>query len=802
MKMTALMAVSSPPPTRSNVLAMMMVTMLLLLISPSTCEEQQQQQQQLVCATGWGSGGDQVILPEQINDGYCDCPLDGADEPDTQACSGSATWPGIKAAPESSTSLLLLFSCPQQPNLKLPPSRVNDGICDCCDGADERNNNNDDDDNNLCQDICDEVLKAEREAKAKAIKNFAVGANRRGAELATFQKVRADKLAEVQDLEDRLAALSDTAGMESELEQLKLNYVTERLATMKEVAAGGVVDMTAGGVVDIVGALDADELAAFVVHACQVDGELSEADDEDHTCVSLRLAGLDAGMMWADDNYNGPRRMKVQRNRDESSPLADLATILFENGSSDDASKKWKMHQIRNGGRRRLDDMGDYMGDDYLGDHEMYDDYDHEPYDDDDYVHHREEADVSWELATGKMGDAMKAVQDTPFSKIRMVFVDRAKEVLDSIAKALGSGNNDEENADAEADAAEGETEEETEPADFDPAAYSMVRTSLRRNGNAIMKGLKWGASAKIFFEGNDDFTEDELRQLAIGTVYHGSLTSLHVWQILQSIVPELRGADAPEESCASPWTAACPPKSIQRDGKAGSFPPALLLESAEKFCAQEAELAMQGKECEDSSAIPESIPPTGYYGYTLPIARDGDDALSQFFEPMNAVSVDKDRADALRKELDDLQRQKSDLESSIINALREVGGRDGNELGPGGELFALADKCFDITAGKYTYEVCVFGKAAQKDKPGPGGTNLGQYTRMDMDDETGERVLYWEGGAKCWNGPKRSATVYVTCGAETTIISADEPETCKYVFEMESHIACDDLYKKNMGLE
>jgi hypothetical protein len=55
---------------------------------------------ELACATGWGTSGEQVILPEQINDGYCDCPLDGKDEPGTQACSGSSTWPGIKAAPE------------------------------------------------------------------------------------------------------------------------------------------------------------------------------------------------------------------------------------------------------------------------------------------------------------------------------------------------------------------------------------------------------------------------------------------------------------------------------------------------------------------------------------------------------------------------------------------------------------------------------------------------------------------------------------------------------------------------------
>ena len=53
---------------------------------------------ELECAIGWGSGTHEV--PDaRINDGYCDCPLDGADEPNTDACSGSmvGAWSGIPA---------------------------------------------------------------------------------------------------------------------------------------------------------------------------------------------------------------------------------------------------------------------------------------------------------------------------------------------------------------------------------------------------------------------------------------------------------------------------------------------------------------------------------------------------------------------------------------------------------------------------------------------------------------------------------------------------------------------------------
>lgn len=55
------------------------------------------------CATGWKSHDVKVIIPESwINDGYCDCPFDGLDEPDTDACSGSKDWPGV--APHASSS--------------------------------------------------------------------------------------------------------------------------------------------------------------------------------------------------------------------------------------------------------------------------------------------------------------------------------------------------------------------------------------------------------------------------------------------------------------------------------------------------------------------------------------------------------------------------------------------------------------------------------------------------------------------------------------------------------------------------
>jgi len=65
-----------------------------------------------------------------VNDDFCDC-ADGSDERGTAACAH------LSASPAADAPATFYCLNPGYISSAIPSSRVNDGICDCCDGADE-----------------------------------------------------------------------------------------------------------------------------------------------------------------------------------------------------------------------------------------------------------------------------------------------------------------------------------------------------------------------------------------------------------------------------------------------------------------------------------------------------------------------------------------------------------------------------------------------------------------------------------------------------------------------------------------
>ncbi|XP_030369775.1 glucosidase 2 subunit beta [Scaptodrosophila lebanonensis] len=71
--------------------------------------------------------GSKEIPFDQMNDNYCDCLTDGSDEPSTNACANGRFYCKYQKRHITGRGL----------DIYVPSSRVNDKVCDCCDGSDE-----------------------------------------------------------------------------------------------------------------------------------------------------------------------------------------------------------------------------------------------------------------------------------------------------------------------------------------------------------------------------------------------------------------------------------------------------------------------------------------------------------------------------------------------------------------------------------------------------------------------------------------------------------------------------------------
>ena len=65
--------------------------------------------------------------------------------------------------------------------------------------------------------------------------------------------------------------------------------------------------------------------------------------------------------------------------------------------------------------------------------------------------------------------------------------------------------------------------------------------------------------------------------------------------------------------------------------------------------------------------------------------------------------------------------------------------------------------RCFEVKADKYTYSMCPFGEATQKE--GGGSTRLGTWQGFGDNYTT----MLFDKGMGCWQGPARSFQVALT---------------------------------------
>ncbi len=61
---------------------------------------------------------------------------------------------------------------------------------------------------------------------------------------------------------------------------------------------------------------------------------------------------------------------------------------------------------------------------------------------------------------------------------------------------------------------------------------------------------------------------------------------------------------------------------------------------------------------------------------------------------------------------------------------------------------------------------------------------------------------MNFTGGQHCWNGPARSLTMTVVCGAEDAVASFFEPEKCAYAGTLTTPAACDGRASRALRME
>lgn len=154
-----------------------------------------------------------LVDVSKVNDDYCDC-RSGEDEPGTSACSGGQ-YQGVDSPDHDNSEPLerRLFYCMNDGFKEIPifSSRVNDGVCDCCDGSDEGILVS-------CRNSCEEVAAAHREATKSLRENFLIGFNLRS---EFIEAANANFLEETSMFEKLEASISTSR---SSLQTLELEH--------------------------------------------------------------------------------------------------------------------------------------------------------------------------------------------------------------------------------------------------------------------------------------------------------------------------------------------------------------------------------------------------------------------------------------------------------------------------------------------------------------------------------------------------------------------------------------------------
>lgn len=126
---------------------------------------------------------------------------------------------------------------------------------------------------------------------------------------------------------------------------------------------------------------------------------------------------------------------------------------------------------------------------------------------------------------------------------------------------------------------------------------------------------------------------------------------------------------------------------------------------------------------------------------------------------------------------------------AATVKALQDEGAaltaKLAGQYGEGDVFVPLVDKCITANVDKYKYEICPYGSATQRE--GSSSTSLGSW--QGFSDDKGS--MLFKQGATCWQGPARSITVSLRCGASETLDRVEEPSRCEYAAVLSTPAMC-----------
>ena len=119
------------------------------------------------------------------------------------------------------------------------------------------------------------------------------------------------------------------------------------------------------------------------------------------------------------------------------------------------------------------------------------------------------------------------------------------------------------------------------------------------------------------------------------------------------------------------------------------------------------------------------------------------------------------------------------------------------SEYGADAAWAPLKGECVELNQAQYTYRLCLFDRAVQKDRSSGHEIGIGNWKEWERAADANNTIDYsiqrYGDGQHCWNGPSRSTRVRVECGNELALLEAKEPSKCEYEFRLRAPAACPD---------